>query len=377
MKIGIDASTIGSGGAKRHLTELLKNASPSKNNFQLVVIWASPNFLNSLPSYSWLIKKPQFFLGKNFIYKFFWQIFIKENVIKSSGIDVLFCPFGTYIGSFKPYVAMSRNMLIFDKIERNRFSVFSITRMKLLFLNIIQTNSFINAAGIVFISNYARKTISNQISLTGIKSSVINHGVSLDFTNPPKIQYKLSSSCFKLLYVSSIWPYKHHLNIIRAIKNLHSQGIAVELIIVGNPDHSSTSNKIMEALVDIKYIIWHQNIGLEGVIEFYKKADGFIFASTCENMPNILIEAMAAGLPICSSNYEPMPEFLKKSAIYFDPVSIESVENAILSMINNDDLRIKVANEAYELSKNFSWEKCTFNTFNFLNETLKSNEKYI
>jgi glycosyltransferase involved in cell wall biosynthesis len=373
MKIGIDASTIGSGGAKRHLTELLKNASPTKNNFEHVVLWASADFLNSLPSYTWLIKKPQFLLGKNFIFKFFWQFFVKEYVINSSGIDLLFCPFGTYIGRFKPYVTMSRNMLIFDKIERNRFSTLSSMRLKLCLLNLIQTKSFKDAAGIIFISNYAKRIILSQIGLNGVKSTVINHGVSLDFINPPKIQNKLRNS-FKLLYVSSIWPYKHHLNIIKAVKNLHAKGIAVELIIVGNPDYLLTSSKISQALTDVNYITWHQNIGLDGVVEFYKKADGFIFASTCENMPNILIEAMAAGLPICSSNYEPMPEFLQESALYFDPLSIESIEYAIFSMVSNDDLRIKVANEAYELSKSFSWETCTFNTFYFLNETLKSNE---
>ena len=42
-------------------------------------------------------------------------------------------------------------------------------------------------------------------------------------------------------------------------------------------------------------------------------------------MPNILFEAMASGLPILSSKNDPMPEFLKKNAIYFDPDDIHSI----------------------------------------------------
>ena len=41
------------------------------------------------------------------------------------------------------------------------------------------------------------------------------------------------------------------------------------------------------------------------------RADLFVFASSCENLPNIVIEAMAAGLPIASSRRPPMPEVLE------------------------------------------------------------------
>ena len=47
-------------------------------------------------------------------------------------------------------------------------------------------------------------------------------------------------------------------------------------------------------------------------------------------MPNILFEAMASGLPILSSKNDPMPEFLKKNAIYFDPDDIHSIVKKIL-----------------------------------------------
>ena len=51
----------------------------------------------------------------------------------------------------------------------------------------------------------------------------------------------------------------------------------------------------------------------------YLDADLGLFASSCENMPNILLETMGAGLPIACSNRQPMPEILKNGGEYFDP----------------------------------------------------------
>ena len=63
---------------------------------------------------------------------------------------------------------------------------------------------------------------------------------------------------------------------------------------------------IIEHTVDINTLYT-----LGGNLIWFTSCFTFIFASTCENMPNILIEGMSSGLPILCSNYLPMPEFLK------------------------------------------------------------------
>ena len=65
--------------------------------------------------------------------------------------------------------------------------------------------------------------------------------------------------------------------------------------------------------------------------EKYSEHDGIIFASTCENMPNILIESMGCGKPIACSKKLPMPQFLKEGGFYFDALSL----NSIISCLEN------------------------------------------
>ena len=71
-----------------------------------------------------------------------------------------------------------------------------------------------------------------------------------------------------------------------------------------------------------EFIQYLGKVDFDSLDSYYKKADGFIFASTCENMPNILLEAMASSLPICCSEYQPMLEMLGNTGEYFNPENI-------------------------------------------------------
>ena len=116
------------------------------------------------------------------------------------------------------------------------------------------------------------------------------------------------------------------------------------------------------------YIHYKGKVDYEEISNYYKNSDLFVFASTCENMPNILVEAMSAGLPILSSNYGPMPEILKDGGVYMKPTFVESIYIKLKEMLLNEKLRAQVAQKAYLYSQDFSWEKTSKETFNFIKE---------
>jgi glycosyltransferase involved in cell wall biosynthesis len=98
----------------------------------------------------------------------------------------------------------------------------------------------------------------------------------------------------------------------------------------------------------------------------YRRSDLFVYASSCENMPNILLEAMASGLPIACSNCGPMPEVLEDAGLYFDPESPEQIASAMRELIDDHAQRERSSALAYRYAKQYSWERCARSLFSFL-----------
>lgn len=88
------------------------------------------------------------------------------------------------------------------------------------------------------------------------------------------------------------------------------------------------------------------------VISEMLKADSFIFPSYTEAFPNVILEAMACGCAIASSNVGAIPEMLEyngeMSGICFNPHSAEEVTKAVNALYKDDALRRQLAERAKE-----------------------------
>jgi glycosyltransferase involved in cell wall biosynthesis len=109
-------------------------------------------------------------------------------------------------------------------------------------------------------------------------------------------------------------------------------------------------------------------VRFDDVHRCYRQCDVFVFASSCENMPNILVEAMSSGLPIACTRRGPMPEILGDAGVYFDPEEVDDIAAAIRRLADDATLRFDLGARAYELSKAYSWDRCARATFGFLEE---------
>ena len=179
---------------------------------------------------------------------------------------------------------------------------------------------------------------------------------------------------FKFLYISSVVQYKHQSNVVEVIAKMRNNKFPVSLTMVGEIGDKKTGELLTKKISFVdpngEFITWEKNIGLNYIAEFYHSTDAFVFASSCENMPNILIEAMASGLPIACSNFNPMPEFIENACIYFNPTRINEIEQALLELITNKDLRSNISQKSFECSKKYNWNLCADKTFDFLSTFL-------
>ena len=374
IRIGIDASNIGGGGGITHLKEIIEHFDETyfANRISKITVFSSQAILCELPDKKILDKITFPALNKRLINRVIFQLTRYDKEIEKR-CDLLFSITGDYIGKFRPFVGMSRNMLLYDKeVWRQIDQKKEILKFWLSYRR--QKKCFKNATGVVFISQFAKEEVSHRLGLKKKSTVVIPHGVAHKFVGDPRIQKSISSysfaTPFRFLYVSTVHVYKHHPQVIRAISKIRGFGYPVELNLVGGVIFDPAGEELLNSLrkEDPKgdFIHYKGQINYSEIQKEYEKADGIIFASTCENMPNTLIESMASGLPIACSNKQPMPEFLKGNGFYFDAKDPESIFEALKSLLTNQRERQQSINNNKKEMASYSWSKTSKETFDYL-----------
>jgi glycosyltransferase involved in cell wall biosynthesis len=61
-----------------------------------------------------------------------------------------------------------------------------------------------------------------------------------------------------------------------------------------------------------------------------------------------------------------MKELLGQNAIYFDPEKPSEISIALMRLLSDSSMRVRFATRAFEFSKSLSWERCAFETFDFI-----------
>lgn len=377
INIGIDASRGRSGGAKAHLIGIVHEVVLDKpDGLNELHIWSYPELLDKLPNCDWIVKHSPKELNKSLPVQLYWQYAKLPSEAKFNYIDVMLNIDAGTVCPFQPSITMSRDMLSYEKGEMQRYR-FGFLRIRLELLKIIQNRALRKSTAAIFLTKYAFKVIQQSSGI--IKNTrVINHGVSNNFridTNKGKWKTEKQKK-IKCVYVSNLDLYKHQWNVALAIADIKKEGYDIEIDFIGGGHGlpQQIFNNTLESIPDNKFIKQLDFVKHNELPSILREKDIIIFASSCENMPNTLIEGMCTGLPIACSNRGPMPEVLKDAGVYFDPESVDSIKSAVKEIITNESLRENIARKSKELSKNYSWKRCSKETFDYLIEIAKQNK---
>jgi glycosyltransferase involved in cell wall biosynthesis len=371
IHVGIDASNIRAGGGITHLSQTLSAAEPERSGVERVVVWAGKRTLGALPERGWLEKVHVPLLDRPLPLRLLWQQALLPGCLQKSGCDVLFSPGGTIPSRLSlPSVVMSQNLLPFEAKERARFGIFSFSRLKMMLLRRAQAHSMRRADGLIFLTRYARDTVLRLLRYPQKMTAIIPHGVEKRFSLEPRTALPLTkfsfSNPFRILYVSIVDVHKHQWHVVRAVGLLRRRRLPVEIDLIG-PAYPPALRRLQRAIREVdprgEFVRYRGPVRFQELHAEYGWADAFVFASSCENLPNILLEAMAAGLPIACSRMGPMPEVLKDAGVYFDPEQPVEIARALQTLVERDDLRTRLAHEAQDLASTYSWERCAEETF--------------
>ena len=258
MIVVIDATSIVDGGGFTHIFEFLnKFKSENHLNIHKLTIYASKAVLDKLPNNLIFEKQTHLFLNKGIIHRIFFQSFLFDKILKIE-CDILFSITGDYIGGFRPYVAMSQNMMLYEREFWKKIKSLK-EKGKFYFNFKRQQKCFKNAEGIIFLSQYAKKYITKVLKIEDKSSAIIHHGISNQFITK-NIEIKClknysEKTPFRFLYVSTVHVYKNQWHVVEAISKLRAKGYPVCLTLIGNIIYKPSGEQLKKTIekVDPKH----------------------------------------------------------------------------------------------------------------------------
>ncbi len=357
----INALSARRGGGQTYLRHLLPRLASAPLKFILLTEQEFGESLRPiLPSNIEVRTRtfPPGYLGACF--RVVWENLLLQRFARSCGASILFCPGGTaplWVSSQLKTVVMSRNMIPFDPKTLSLYTD-RVEQIRNFLLRNLMTRSYLRADLMVFISDYAKRTIGEVLNRKGWRgrSLTIPHGVD---SPGPVIEAKLPEQPF-MLYVSFFHPYKHQMEVVQAYHLLKQSGqLQHKLVIVGE-DNTGYAKQVKSLISQLKLdddIVLTGGLPSKQLSAYYQASELIIFASSCENCPNILLESLSYGKPVACSSVQPMPEFAEDSAVYFDPFQPESIRETVQSLLDQPELRLKLGEKARAQAAQFTWDR--------------------
>ena len=163
-----------------------------------------------------------------------------------------------------------------------------------------------------------------------------------------------------ILFVGSLAPYKGPDILIRAMTRVIKEVPDIKLVFVG----SGKIRNELEGLAD--------KLGIENYVKFtgfigdifkkalyYRAADVFVLPSYSESFGIVNLEAMACGVPIVASKIGGIPDVVKdgENGLLVPPKDERALADAIIYLLENDDIREKMGKNGRKKAEGYSWEK--------------------
>ena len=168
-------------------------------------------------------------------------------------------------------------------------------------------------------------------------------------------KYDLSQNY--ILCLGTIEPRKNIERIVKAFKNYKKEvKNDLKLVIVGNKGWKYENiMKLIESMGT--EIIITGYIDEEDKIPIYKLAQFFTFPSLYEGFGMPVLEAMASGVPVVTSNVSSLPEVAGDATILVDPLSEDEIFEAYKKILSDKKLQREMIKKGLEQAKKFQWKK--------------------
>lgn len=167
-----------------------------------------------------------------------------------------------------------------------------------------------------------------------------------------------------ILFVGAIEPRKNIAGLIRAYDSLDA-GLkeTFKLFIIGASGwHNVEVYNLVSELGLQEKVKFLGFVPDEDLVFFYNGASVFVYPSFYEGFGIPVVEAMACGAPVITSNTSSLPEVVGEAGIMIDPGDIQGIADAMSKVLTDSSLQEELQKKSLERAKQFSWRRCAAET---------------
>ena len=214
------------------------------------------------------------------------------------------------------------------------------------------------ADAIIAISEYTKQEIIRFYPQVEPLISVVHHGYTLSTV---LAQADLALPAKYILFVGERWHYKNFTGFVNSISSLLKRDPTLNLVCAGGGKYSEEESKVFSEIGIADQCI--QLNATDAQLKYlYSNARLFVFPSLHEGFGLPLLEAFANDCPVVCSNNTALPEVAGDAAIYFDPLSAESMKGAVELVLNNTQLQEELKIKGRQRLTKFTFDQCVQNT---------------
>ena len=162
------------------------------------------------------------------------------------------------------------------------------------------------------------------------------------------------------LFVGTLEPRKNLSRILEAFRLFRNSRKEFQLVLVGSKAFAHgkyTESLAKEHALDSESVIAPGFLEHDELNKLYCGAQGLLFPSLYEGFGIPILEAMASGCPVLTSNLTSTPEVAGNAAILVDPYSVEAITQGMVQLGSSESLQYDLRQKGLQQIRKFSWKK--------------------
>lgn len=234
------------------------------------------------------------------------------------------------------------------------------------------------ARRIIVASEFTRQSVQEAFGVPAEKVRVVPMSAEPGFAPVPKEEVEAVRRFYGLpedflFYPAYTWPHKNHVRLLQALALLKQRHGQVPALVLSSAVPSFPGEEVRSAVLEqgLDDSVRFLSLRREHLPAVYSAALALVFPSLFEGFGYPVVEAMACGCPVVSSQATSLPELVGEAGLLFDPLDVEAMAAAIERVLLDRDFREELARKGLERAKHFSLERVAQETVKVYREACR------